>query len=664
MDLEFAIRPSLFLGAALTVGACAEGPVATLVPIRCGVGSLGAIRVETRGDVPTGRSASEIVGAEVKSLSPLPEGTRGITVEGLFGNQVEAVGRTAALVSEGDMPVYFAPPDSLCGFEMPIWGIEPGAVDLSSAGHGLSVGGRGVQGELLAEVVYFADTSAEVTRAAVRMPMPIVGHSLHAVGPTRFVALGGATSVGTLATAEPLEIVKPGVIELGPSIPLIYGERLLEGRAFHGAERLPDGRILMTGGCSQAAGGVCVPSPDTVLAGSWVLDPSKTRLDPRPGPALGQPRYGHTLLVGSDGAAFAVGGFDAFGSPVHRVELLLSGGEAWTNYGPSLSDLVEEGDVVLGGTLLEGGIVVLALSNGQVVWINEHHRATLEAWCTGVGACTDAIVDDLAPIVPRSLQTLPDERVLFDRYVIHPALLNLTGADAIDLTLPRWEGDLGRVAPRVGALTLGLRDGSVFVAGGVDLSGGLATPWLIRFRPVLDGPDERIPDIGTLEPASLVLHDPGREGNPRIVSSGATLRMTADESVADDVLSTWVHVRSFRSRSFRFEAVLTTQAAARPWLVFSTGAIARVEIRFERSEIRYVQRFADGSAVSVVCDAVGADFSAVGERLRADVSEDGIEIYLDDRVILCPGLPGSQAAVGLGVVGQGSLVVQGLRLAR
>lgn len=650
-----------FCGIGLTVGACIEAPVARLVPLRCGVGSLTWIRVQTRGDVPPGVSTAETVGLEVRSLDDLPDGITAVTVEGLFGTDVEAVGRTAVLQPEGDLPVYFAPPDTVCEQASPVAPREVGALALSERGHGVIVGGRDESGRLLDDVVYFSDTFDHARVTSGHLPLPSLGQTVHATGPTDFLVLGGAgANRSSFASAVHLHVVRPGLISVGDPQPLTYEGTPLEGRAYHAAGVIPDGRIMMTGGCGQSVDGGCEPTGDSVLNGTWFVE--GTSLSLRPGPELTEPRYDHDLLIGRDGVAIVAGGRTVDAVPVQTLEVLLPGGSAWTPYGPSIRDWLVGGVSVVGATLLEGGVVVLQRSDGALLWVDQHHRGTLVDWCTGA-ACADAVSSDPAhPTMRRHLLTLPGERVVSDSWLIGPALLNMSGNDAIDLALPAWEGAYEPPESRVGARPVLLRDGSVLMVGGWGLSGHLASPWIVRLRPALDGPDERIPELRNLEPGALVLHDPGEPELPRVTSSGATLRIAADDS--GDTLVSWVHVRSFRSRAFRFEVVLTTLAEARPRLVFSFGAIARVEIHFDRDGVRFAHHEADGTVTSVSCDREGIDFSGLGQNLRVDASRSAIDVSIGEREIGCPGLPASEAAVGFGVVGNGSLVAQGLRLTR
>lgn len=667
--LEFGIRfasiAPWFCGMALTVGACEEDPVATLVPMRCGVGSLTEIRVQTRGDVPPGRATSVTVGLEVAALGEFPPGIEAITVEGLFGTQVEAVGRTAVLEFEGELPVYFAPPDSVCGVPAPVAAREIGAIAMTSAGHGLVVGGRDADGRLLDDVVYFSDTLDHAIGGMGRLPSPSTGQTIHAVGPARFVVLGGAGAEGrSSASATWIEVLERGVVAVSEPQPLTFAGAMLEGRAHHAAERLPDGRILMTGGCTAALDGRCDLAGGTVLSGTWLVAASERgRVEVEPGPALQQPRYEHTLLVDPLGVAFVVGGRGPEGVPVGTIEVRLADGEIWAPYGPSIADVLEGGHAIEGATMLEGGLLVLVLSDGTVVWLDEHHRGVLPEWCEG-GPCPHDVGVSMVPR-RRFPAALPGERIVLDSWLVAPAQLNVTGAHAIDLSVPGWLGAHEPPAPRVGARTLLLRDGSVLLAGGWEPSGAsLSEPWLARLRPALDGPDEHVPEIGTLEPGALVLHDPGDGTQARITSSGATLRMTTDEEAPPDELSTWVHVRSFRSQAFRFEVFLTTLADARPRLVFPRGAVARVEIHLDPGGVRYATRDADGSTWSSSCAGPGVSFAGLGERLRIDASLQAVDVYVGDEIIRCPALPPGRVAVGLGAVGRGSLVAQGWRLTR
>lgn len=662
--IRFASHAPWFCGMALTVGACEEGPVATLVPMRCGVGSLTELRVQTRGDVPPGRSTSVTVGLEVAALDDFPPGIEAITVEGLFGTQVEAVGRTSVLEFEGELPVYFAPPDSVCGVAGSVAPREIGALAMSSTGHGLVVGGRDADGRLLDDIVYFSDTLDRAIPATGNLPLPSTGQTIHAVGPARFVVLGGAGSNrGSFASATWLDVLESGVIAVSDPEPLMFDGGALEGRAYHAAAHLPDGRILMTGGCASSVDGRCDPGGAAVLAGTWLVEAGERgTVELESGPALLQPRYDHTLLVDPLGVAFVVGGRGPEGVAVGTVEVRLAEGAAWATYGPSLADWLEGGRAVQGATLLEGGLLVLVLSDGTVLWLDEHHRGVLPEWCEG-GACAPGAGTSAAPL-RRHLATLPGERVVLDSFLVAPAQLNVTGAHAVDLSLPAWRGAHEPPPPRVGAHTLLMRDGSVLLAGGWSPTGALASPWLARLRPALDGPDEHVPAIGTLEPGALVLHDPGDGLQARITSSGSTLRMATDDLAHPDELSTWVHVRSFRSQSFRFEVFLTTLGDARPRLVFPRGAIARVEIHLEEEGVRYATRAADGSMRSTGCSGPGVTFAGLGERLRVDASPEAVNVYVGDQIVRCAGLPLGRVAVGLGVVGRGSLVAQGWRLTR
>jgi hypothetical protein len=203
-----------------------------------------------------------------------------------------------------------------------------------------------------------------------------------------------------------------------------------------------------------------------------------------------------------------------------------------------------------------------------------------------------------------------------------------------------------------------LADGTGLFAGGRDpIDGTLEQPLLLRFRPRLDGPDEQIPDITELAPASWVLHDA-----ESIDANGAELRLTPVGAV-QEFPAVWAHVRGFRSERFRFDVTLRATAGARVSLVLSRGAVAQTLIHFDPEEVRWVGRDTRGEAISVACEGEGLVFDA-GRTLRFDVSPEGISVRTgNDLVAKCPGTDEGLVAVGLGASG-GELVASGFRLSR
>jgi Galactose oxidase, central domain len=79
-------------------------------------------------------------------------------------------------------------------------------------------------------------------------------------------------------------------------------------RAVHRATSLADGRVLFTGGCSEAGcGGVAA------AAATAVYEPATGRV--RAGAALAQPRLSHTATLLADGRVLVAGGYPGEGAP-------------------------------------------------------------------------------------------------------------------------------------------------------------------------------------------------------------------------------------------------------------------------------------------------------------------------------------------------------------
>lgn len=122
---------------------------------------------------------------------------------------------------------------------------------------------------------------------------------------------------------------------------------LPQGRAFHQASKLSDGRVVVTGGVHAGA----------ALSTTVVFDPATGKW--ASGPAMRAPRSGHAQVVLADGSVLVVGGFA--GTPMPGgpgcCERLDSSGSTWT-------PLTELGGLSPGVSLqrVGNGALVLGLS--------------------------------------------------------------------------------------------------------------------------------------------------------------------------------------------------------------------------------------------------------------------------------------------------------------
>lgn len=660
----------------LLVAGCAEGHEAVLTPLwGCGLEGevLTTVRVRARGDLPAAEADSVLLDGGETSLNALPGGVDAVTVEGLFGESVVlAVGRTPRLPQDGTQPVYFSPPDQLCPLESTLEPRDRAAMAVAPSGVVLAVGGERAQGELLDEIVLLRDDTTDVTVVKAVLPDPSVGHTLTAIGDSSFVMVGGAhEGVIPSGNVVRLDVDRDAMsVSVGPLVQATVEGEPASPRAFHGAVSLPDGRVLVQGGCAHVQDGACVPSEASVLRSGFYLAPDGGAFRFEPAPTMLHPRYEHTLLAARDGVVFAVGGRDDEDEGLRDIEMLLPGTPSWTPYGPALFEALGERNIV-GAALIEGGLVILVLEDGTMWRVDQNHVEPLAGWC---GDATEPCF--LPPVdtfpIRRTMVGLWGERVLVDRFVLHAGILGRTGSDAVDLSAVKPGRTFRPPGPRVGGSMVALADGTVLGVGGrVPASGSLANPVVTRFRPLLDGPDEGTPDVSAPDSGALVLHDrSGAEiGADVRISTAAqtqTLLLEPDPERSTDFASTWVHFRGFRSRRFVFEgsyeALNGTPALH---VVFSRGAIARTELAIDTDAVRLLAREADGSAVEVTCAEEGLNFAGVGHNVSVVVSPRAIDVRVDGETFArCPWAGVEAVAVGLGAVGAGTLRANGLRLSR
>lgn len=651
--------PCALLALVGVLPSCVSESVATLEPIRCGVdpSDLDGLHIETVGDFPPGEAISARVGAGGVRLEDLAPDVDAIVVEGLFGEQIEALGRTARLQDDGLISVFFAPPNYGCPVPFDGSSYHVGAMTVLPNGVVVAVGGRSANGQFLDRIVVYGDTFTDAAIAGPHLARPAVGQTVVGIADDRALVIGGAgDGVASLETGQVIEVTEFGDVRVGDLVQL-FGAG--EGRSHHGAVATGEGRVLVAGGCTSTIEGECVSSEESVLSSArWITPQADGLFDVSVAPPLLEPRYGHRLLEARDGVIFAVGGLGVDGTSRLSTEVLLPNSDVWARYGPSLEEVLVEGERIVGGTLLEGGTVVVGLSTGRLLWFDESNVQALEGWCMEP---SDPCWTPADSMMNRHFATLPGQRVLVDHLILNPASIGDSGIDTIDLS-----EDLESMTARAGATSAVLADGTAVVMGGVGEQGGLVDDWLARVRPHLDGPDETIPNLNTVEPGDFLLHESDSDV-PRIAIVGGSGLSLDNAGLAerDDQLTTWALVRSFRSRQFRLQLYLEANREARPRLVLSAGAIARYEIRFDADAVRYVERGADGELLVATCAQRELVFSGIGDAIEVDVAPEAIVITdSSGEVTRCPGIGDARVSVGLGVVGDGTVRVSEMRLTR
>jgi hypothetical protein len=654
----------------LGTGCQEPDPPRLVARVGCGVDGdlVDTLRVQARGDFPT-RGGTQVLlsgGEATLAWGELP--VEAVTVEGLFGQTVEAVGRTARLTEEGDIPVYFARVDGVCPVQAPAAPRRDVAVAVGPLGDVLVVGGRDGRGALLDEVLHVHDEDDGITTLSERLPTPRVGHSLHAIGERRFVVVGGA-STGPVALDHVVVVDLDAEGSLvGPPRPVALDEDEGPARAHHAAATSPDGRVLVVGGCKRVTSEAQCDldgddeEPRVYGTGIWI-ERVGSGLRFRPGPELVVPRYGAFLVFQRDGVAFLVGGRDAEGRPVHVIERYRPETIRFRRYGGDLRRSLDGDLAVVGATVLEGGVVVLLLADGRIHWINEQEREEYRpwsGWCESDGRCF-ADLDGPGPATRRGVVTLPGERVLADGVLLPVAGLGLGGANVLDPFEP-GPGRPVAAARRVETMPVVLADGSVLLVGGVDsATGELATPLVLRLRPELDGPDERIPEVDRAARGSLVAHD-----LERAVLEGETLRLLATESSDPRFPRVRAHARGFRSASFRFDmTVQVTSGAVVPHVVLEHGGVEALSVSLGPDGMKAHVRDPQERVQSVSCSPTGLRFDEP-QVLRVEVRDAGVLVRAGGELLgQCPITREPRRwSVGVGASGSGEMLVSGVRLSR
>ena len=585
------------------------------------------------------------------ALPSLPDDARGITVEGMVDeNRVEAVGRTARLRLVGRLPVYFAPPESLCAVPSPLVLGPGGAASVGEVGDVLLVGARTEDGALSSRIVHAHDLYGEPRELSVALPVPSVGQTIDAVGERRFVVVGGAGPVGPLSSLVGIDLDASSVV----SDPwLIRWNETTHAVAHHRSVRLSDGSIWVTGGCieTEPESGACRVTSTSVTATTFWVDPDSEPLEARPGPSLAVARYDHAMVVGRDDVVTVIGGVDGDGHAVGQVERCAPDLSAWemvVDLSPWMGDAA-----IVGGTVLEGGLVVALLDDGSALLAGDadvQHVTPNPSWTARPGLARQALA-------------LSGERVLVDTLVLPFGLLGADyGAQPSTATEAWHVVDLLRITPgvpKMAATLAQLDDGSVLLAGGVnpDDGGPASGPAFLRYRSALDGPDEGTPNISALALGSFVAHH--GDIDVEETGDGRALRLAVVEDHDERLPPVRAHARGFRSRAFELHVTFAAHGGAVPYLVFESGTRAALSLRL--TEGARAWRRTASAIVDVDCEG---DPPVLGDALRVHVEPESVTVRGDDTEWVCGGAGDVDVAVGVGAAGVGVVWARDFRLTR
>jgi hypothetical protein len=316
---------------------CACGPEVRPVDVTPSLGDclaglpVNEVKVTGLGDFPPAAGGSASATPTGTTALTLPDGTRVVEVDGAGPGGLAAFGRTPTVdlsqLYGTRIAVAYGPLDGLC---------TTGKMNFARAGHhatALTGGAVLISGGVDAE-------GFAVSRLEIYEPLDDAGG---AAATFRIVDLGGATALdaraalgnavaaladgGALITGgAPARMGKAdgiafeGVSRHGPDGKRVTAPAILAGgpRAFHTATTLPDGRVLVAGGCDQLNEGAC---SGTVLDTTVIYDPVADAFSD--GPTLLHARWDHAAASLGDGRVLISGGLDATGAtpPLEVVAL-------------------------------------------------------------------------------------------------------------------------------------------------------------------------------------------------------------------------------------------------------------------------------------------------------------------------------------------------------
>jgi hypothetical protein len=316
---------------------CACGPEVRPVDVTPSLGDclagrpVNEIKVTGLGDFPPAAGGSASATPTGATALTLPDGTRVVEVDGAGPGGLTAFGRTPPVdlsqLYGTRIAVAYGPLDGLC---------STGKMNFARAGHhatALTAGTVLISGGVDAE-------GFAVSRYEIYQPLDDAGGT---AATFRIVDLGGATALDARAAlghaVAPLAdggalvtggaparsgkadgIAFEGVSRHGPDGKRVTAPAILAGgpRAFHTATTLPDGRVLVAGGCDQLNMGDCT---GTVLDTTVIYDPASDMFSD--GPLLLHGRWDHAASSLGDGRVLISGGLDKNGAtpPLEVVAL-------------------------------------------------------------------------------------------------------------------------------------------------------------------------------------------------------------------------------------------------------------------------------------------------------------------------------------------------------
>lgn len=580
---------------------------------------------------------------DIDSFPPTTR-TLEITVSGGGGN-VLTVGRTRefdfeALENNSALPVFMAPPRGFC----PVGALDTARIAPLAAATSAGVlvaGGTDENGIPIQSLeMYQPDAGRFVAVAGTfygDAQHGLIGATLTTLHDGRVVAAGGHDAL--------YQLFNPTGLALASAEPLD------PPRAHHAAVALPDGRLLLIGGCGATDdAGACTPG--SALATTSILDVDFDLVTA--GPDLEVARIDPMVVIEADGRVLVSGGVDDAGDPVLGVERLDPQG-----------DLDQEVTGASGtlGPVFAGGTLVTYPTAGDPT----------AAWIVPPGATTASPVSPVPTAHPgATLTPLEDGKVLSFGDTTAGA-----GGPSATLYLPFLEGfdeiddahGASGFADRTEHAAIPLDDGSVLIVGGRDPDGSaLSDAWIYRHD--LTGPwtsELQISLAGTPQQVELLSpRDPGRASwQPAEGDTPGHYRIDGSDRAPAPEPSEWAIATGPHFVNPRVLARVGAFSGGVALLlgVVDAGHFSFVELqpgqpaRFHRVSPDYSRVVCTGQPLADGALTLGTEAPV----LEATVEDLVITVWLDSQVVLECSLDQealTRGMVGIGVIGDTTAAVR------
>jgi hypothetical protein len=499
--------------------------------------AVNTVRVTALGDFPALPGLTASASAMQNAILPLPRQTRVVDVQGFGPVGLAAFGHTAPLqldkVGDSAIALAYGPPDGICATAQLNDARASPTVTLLASGAALVSGGHDGDKPVTSLELYLPAGDAASPLARFRVvpsmglaPEAVLGHAVATLSDGGALISGG---VGVAASPPYGEhgIAYPGALRLAADGTLIGAAKLMLGgsRAEHTATTLPDGRVLLAGGCADLEDGGC--RMGEVLGSTVLYNPVADAFSQ--GPKLVYPRFGHHAVLRGDGTVLLVGGVGE-GGVVVRAEIVDPGEMRGFDAGPSTGAAV---GLPGGGVLVAGAP---ASPSGHVgLWLSPSGEAELplaNVPSEGVGPPLLAALDDGGVLIVPSPS--PSQAYVFDgRETVAP----------LAAPLPFDPGAMARLA-----------DGTVLFVGGRSVASQSAA---IYFRSPLS-PFVSLPPL-TLEGPS----DPYLPRRPdRAVAAGGQLLVSTIDRIVDGRPAELALVAAMQVADFDFDLLAGRRGTA------------------------------------------------------------------------------------------------------